>query len=102
MREGIKIGVLDLYCIKPISSNLLKEIENYKFLISVEEQCLDGGYGSALLEFFSDNDIIKNVTRMGLPNRYFFENGGREYLLDLFGLSLDHIKNTIIKLQNEK
>jgi deoxyxylulose-5-phosphate synthase len=43
-----------------------------------------------------DNRIKKNILRIGLPERYIFENGGRDYHLDNNGLSVDSIANKIL------
>ena len=59
--------------------------------MTVEEQCLSGGFGSAILEFMADNGMHKPIRRLGLPDRYYFENGGRSHLLDVFGLSVENI-----------
>ena len=91
LQDGINIGVIDLFRIKPINSNFLSVLDQYKAIVTVEEQCLSGGFGSAILEEMADNDMSKSVHRMGLPDRYFFENGGRSRLLDVFGLSVENI-----------
>ena len=54
-----------------------------------------GNLTSMIFELFLEtphNPIIKNVS---LPEKYIFENGGRELLLDKYGLSLDDIKRQI-------
>ena len=90
-KEGIKIGVIDLFRIKPINLDLLKTLNHYSAIVTVEEQCLSGGFGSAVLEVMSDNGMSKPVHRMGLPDRYYFENGGRNHILNTFGLSVENI-----------
>ena len=95
--ENINIGLYDVFCFKPLSKELISEIEKYKSIITIEEQCLDGGFGSAILEFLNDNNTLKKVKRLGLPEKYFFENGGREYLLDTFGLSHKDIIEVVKK-----
>jgi transketolase len=68
--RGLRVGVIDLFRIKPIIS---------------------GGFGSAVLEAMAYNKMSKRVRLLGLPDRYYFENGGREHLLNVFGLSVDDI-----------
>ena len=66
----------------------LKECEKlfkkYKNIVTVEEQTLSGGLGSLVLEIVSDLGMKKTVERIGLEERYYFENGGRDFLLDKF------------------
>ena len=96
-KENISVGLYDVFRFKPISQKLISEIEKYNSIITIEEQCLDGGFGSTILEFLSDKNIFKKVKRLGLPEKYFFENGGREYLLDTFGLSHKDIIEAVKK-----
>ncbi len=85
--KGKRFAVVDLYRVKPIDMSLIELLSRYRGIVTVEEQCLSGGFGSAVLELLSDYKLQIPVIRLGLPERYYFENGGREYLLDRFGLS---------------
>jgi transketolase len=94
----VRAGVVDLFRIKPINVELLNVLDRYSGIVTVEEQCLSGGFGSAVLEFMVDNHISKPVRRLGLPERYYFENGGRNRLLDAFGLSVRDICSAVMAL----
>tara|TARA_B100000686_G_C16524815_1_gene829135 strand:- start:15 stop:938 length:924 start_codon:yes stop_codon:yes gene_type:complete len=94
-KDGVSINLIDLFCIKPISKDLIYSLKKFDNIITIEEQCLDGGFGSSILEYLSDHGVKKNVKRLGLPNRYYFENGGREYLLDKYGLSINNIMKIV-------
>lgn len=95
-QDGVYPGVIDLFRVKPINTEALAQaLQRYYAVVTVEEQCLAGGFGSAVLEALSDNGLIKPVHRMGLPERYVFENGGRARLLDGFGLSVDGIRAAV-------
>ena len=93
-----KFGVIDLYRVKPIDEDLIEALRKYTAIVTVEEQCLSGGFGSAVLEYMADSRLQMPVKRLGLPERYYFENGGREYLLDRFGLSINHIGRAVEEL----
>ena len=94
--NGLDIGLVDVFRNKPLNLDGLKPIfEKYKKIITVEEQCLSGGFGSSILEAISDLGMNNPVKRLGLEDRYYFENGGREYLLNNFGLSNQKLKETI-------
>ena len=94
--NGLDIGLVDVFRNKPLNLDGLKPIfEKYKKIITVEEQCLPGGFGSSILEAISDLGMNNPVKRLGLEDRYYFENGGREYLLNTFGLSNQQLKDTI-------
>ncbi len=97
--NGLDIGLVDVFRNKPLNLEELKPIfEKYKKIITVEEQCLSGGFGSSILEAISDLGMNNLVKRLGLEERYYFENGGREFLLDTFGLSNQQLKETVISI----
>jgi len=79
-----------------------KTFDGYTHIISVEEQTLSGGFGSIILEGLSDSKVQKPVLRIGLPERYIFENGDRDYHLDNNGLSVDSISAKIVEFVNNK
>tara|TARA_B100001287_G_scaffold269234_1_gene266466 strand:+ start:7127 stop:8068 length:942 start_codon:yes stop_codon:yes gene_type:complete len=90
-KNNLDLGLIDLFKIKPLTKNLLKTISQYTEIITLEEQCLDGGFGSAILEFCNENSVIINIKRHGLDNRFYFENGGRDYLFNRYGLNVNKI-----------
>lgn len=84
-------SIIDLQTIKPFPKNLIRILNQFKTIITYEEHCKDGGFGSAVGEVLLDNSISTSLKRMYLDEMYFFENGGREYLLDKYGLSIDKL-----------
>jgi transketolase len=99
--EASSFGVIDLYRLKPIDMALAKVLDRYSGVVTVEEQCLSGGFGSAVLEVMAAGGLLKPVKRLGLEERYYFENGGREYLLDRFGLAVEDILQAVRHLSAE-
>ena len=96
MCDGANIGLVDVFCNKPINLEGIKPLlEKYESIITVEEQCLAGGFGSSILEVVSDLGMNNPVKRLGLAERYYFENGGRDRLLDTFGLSTEAVSAMI-------
>ena len=99
LKEGLNVGVIDLFRTKPMDIHAIKSVlTHYQHIITLEEQGLDAGFGSALLELLNDHLIVKTVKRMGLPSSYIFENGGRDFLLDQNGLSVASICKNIKSL----
>jgi|TARA_R110002020_G_scaffold337800_1_gene553213 transketolase len=99
---GYEATVVDLWKIKPINTNLFNAIvASYDLLVTLEEQTLSGGFGSAIAEVVVDLGLSKQVLRIGLPERYIFENGDREHLLNENGLSThliyEKIKERLLK-----
>ena len=89
------IALIDLFRLKPFPNSLINKLKNFNEIIVVEEQWLDGGLGSIILEELNNKKINKKVTRIGLDSKYFFENGGRDYLHETFGLSENQIYKKI-------
>jgi 1-deoxy-D-xylulose-5-phosphate synthase len=56
--------------VKPLDEELLHEIfAKYKYIITVEDGTIVGGFGSAILEFMAENHYRADLTRMGMPDR---------------------------------
>ncbi|MFO7813465.1 MAG: 1-deoxy-D-xylulose-5-phosphate synthase, partial [Pelovirga sp.] len=67
--EGIDLGVLDARFIKPLDrEQIISLAENVPFVMTVEENVLQGGFGSAVLELFSDVGLQLPVLRIGIPD----------------------------------
>jgi transketolase len=90
-KKKLNITLVDLFKIKPLSKELLKYLNEYNEIITIEEQWLDGGFGAAILEFMSENNMYKKIKRFGLDKIYYFQNGGREYLHKKHGLDIEKI-----------
>jgi len=91
-QEGISVGVLDPRFIKPLDRELiLAKASSVGKVLVVEEGVLAGGFGSAILELFSDENLpgIRTV-RLGIPDT-FVQHGSREELLADLGLTADGI-----------
>jgi transketolase len=92
------IAVADLFRVKPIDNAVFKElVKNYDHIITLEEQTLSGGLGSAVCEALTGLGLKKEVLRIGLPEGYIFQNATRDYLLDNNGLSVETICEQINK-----
>ena len=73
--------------------SIAKGLARYETVLTVEEHQKRGGIGTLLLEAFNDLGITKTVKRIGidLPDGYPGEYGTREYWLERFGVTRDHI-----------
>lgn len=96
--EGIDLGVLDARFIKPLDrEQIISLAENVPFVMTVEENVLQGGFGSAVLELFSDVGLQLPVLRIGIPD-VFIEQGSQAQLYDSLGLNAEHIATRVRKL----
>jgi len=93
---GYETCIIDLWRIKPIRASIfVPSVSSYDLLVTLEEQTLSGGLGSAVSEMVMDEVINKEVLRIGLPEGYIFDNGDREHLLNKNGLSVESIVEKI-------
>lgn len=85
----------DMRFIKPLDGDLLDEIgKKFKKVITIEDGVRNGGFGSAVLEWFNDHGYAPNVQRMGLPDE-FVTHGSVDELRRIVGLDAPHIKQNI-------
>ena len=102
IQDGEDVALYDVFKLKPMNSDLLKEyINDCDYVVTCEEQTLSGGFGSIICETLADIGLQKNILRIGLPDRYIFENGDRNYLLNNNGLSVESIYNKVSEFVNE-
>jgi len=70
----------DLRFVKPLDEALLHEVfKKFNKVITVEDGCLEGGMGSAVIEFMADNNYHTQITRLGIPDR-IIEHGEQHEL----------------------
>lgn len=85
----------DMRFIKPLDGNLLEEIgKKFKKVITIEDGVRNGGFGSAVLEWFNDHGYAPSVQRMGLPDE-FVTHGSVDELRRIVGLDAPHIRQVI-------
>jgi 1-deoxy-D-xylulose-5-phosphate synthase len=78
--EGLSPAHYDMRFVKPLDEKLLHEIfSKFNKVITVEDGCLMGGFGSAILEFMADHGYNAKVRRLGIPDA-IIEHGEQEDL----------------------
>lgn len=93
--HGLSATVINSRFVKPLDKGLMiSEALKADQVVTVEEGCLQGGFGSAVLEVLEDEGINVPVKRIGLPDK-FIEAGKRDFILNKYGLSVDGIVQTV-------
>jgi transketolase len=87
------IDVIDLIQSKPFPKKLKNILKKYPEIMTIDEQTSEGSLGSLLKENVCHDANIKSLS---LPDKFIFENSGREKLLDSNGLSIKNISKEII------
>lgn len=97
-RQNISIGHFDMRFAKPLDEKLLHEIfSQYKKIITVEDGSLQGGFGSAVLEFMADNNLYAEVKRLGIPDR-IVEHGEQHELHHECGFDAEGIERAVVEM----
>lgn len=96
--KGLSAAHYDMRFAKPIDEALLHEVFNrFAKVITVEDGCVQGGMGSAVLEFMADNNYMAQVRRLGIPDR-FIEHGEQPELYKECGIDADGIVQAATEL----
>ena len=103
MKEsGISIAHYDLRFVKPLDAVLLHEVfTKFKKVITVEDGCLMGGFGSAIIEFMVDQKYNSEIVRLGIPDEYV-HHGTQEELWEDCGFDAKAIVKAVEKMLSIK
>jgi 1-deoxy-D-xylulose-5-phosphate synthase len=94
--EGISVSVLNARFVKPLDrSALVRLARRHKYLVTVEDHALQGGFGSAVLELLEEERIPGvEVRRVGIPDR-FIDHGPARVLREQLGLTPEGIAREV-------
>lgn len=98
-KKNIDITVYDMKFIKPIDTAILDDAaREYDNIVTVEENSLPGGFGSAVMEYYNSKGINSlKIMRLGIPDE-FIEHGNTEILMDVLKLNPEGIAERIAEL----
>ncbi|MDH5183625.1 MAG: 1-deoxy-D-xylulose-5-phosphate synthase, partial [Gammaproteobacteria bacterium] len=89
--DALNASVVNMRFIKPIDEAMILDMaDKHQLLVTIEDNVIAGGAGSAVNEVLMDHDIQIPVINLGLPDE-FVEHGEREQLLSLCGLDAQGI-----------
>ncbi len=102
--QGIDITIVNARSVKPLDTQMLTELlgNSENKIITLEEGCLSGGFGAAVMEFRSQLFIqnpknkLAEIAPLGVPDS-FVQHGNRSILLDEVGLSKAKIADFVLK-----
>lgn len=101
--QGISVEIVNARFIKPMDEEMLHRIyQTGRPVLTIEESMLQGGFGSAVLEFANDHGYDTNQTeRMGIPDE-FIEHGSVDLLMRDIHLTAEEAEKRITKLVHQK
>ncbi len=87
--RNVDVSVIDLFRPKPLDADaLLAHLKPARRIATLEEHFLHGGLGDSISGLLHDHGLTVPLKRLGVPEQYFFEYGGREALRKAAGLDL--------------
>ncbi len=95
-QEGISAAVVNARFVKPLDKDLIVGVaRRVRYLVTVEEGCKMGGFGSAVLEALSDEGVTHLRTKLiGLPD-WYIEQGPQDLLREKYGLTAEGIYQNV-------
>ena len=83
-----------MHTVRPLDEDVLIDVADYPLIVTFEEHLLSGGFGSLILEYYSDHNIDVNVLRIGIPDK-FVTPGSTDYNEKIFGIDVDCVAEKI-------
>jgi len=97
-KQGVNIAHYDLRFVKPLDERILHEVfKKFKKIVTVEDGCIMGGFGSAVVEFMTDQNYQAEIKRLGIPDAVI-EHGEQIELHRECGFDPDGIERTVMGL----
>jgi 1-deoxy-D-xylulose-5-phosphate synthase len=98
--SGASVAHYDMRFVKPIDEMMLHEVfGKFDKVITVEDGCLMGGFGSAVIEFMADQKYSAEVVRLGIPDEYI-QHGTQQELWEECGYDTNAIVATVKDMLN--
>ena len=96
--SDLNVSHYDLRFVKPVDENLLHNIfTTYSHILTIEDNCIKGGFGSSIVEFAAEKNYKTEITILGIPDE-FIEHGSLNQLQKSIGLDTESIKQKIITI----
>ena len=95
--SGRSIAHYDLRFLKPLDEELLHEVgRTFRHIVTIEDGTIQGGMGSAVLEFMADHEYTPTVKRIGIPDK-FVQHGTVAELYQLCEMDEDSLTKELLK-----
>jgi transketolase len=95
---GIDVDLLDVLQLKPIESSLIKVLQQYNKIITIEEHSLVGGLGSVISQVLFEAGLVPKFIKIGLEDKFCDICGDTDYIDSILGLDVDSLYTKVINL----
>lgn len=94
-QHDMDVRVIDARFLKPLDTDLIiAAAQQTHHIVTIEENVLAGGFGSAVMELLEQNNLYPRILRLGLPDQ-FLKQGSQEQLRKIYGLDADSIARKV-------
>ncbi len=101
--KGYNFKLISMHTLKPVDKNaIFLELKDSGAVFTIEDHNIIGGLGSAIAEILIESNWRGKFKMFGIPDEYSCEVGGAEYLRNNCGLSVEGIKNQILRFLEKK
>ncbi|MCS7165800.1 MAG: 1-deoxy-D-xylulose-5-phosphate synthase [Candidatus Calescibacterium sp.] len=94
--QGVSVTAYNCISVKPLDTEVLRNLEKYDLVLTLEDNVLAGGFASYVLEYLNDNDIHVSVLRIGWKDE-FVEHGSMSTLFRHYGIEPNNIANQVLE-----
>lgn len=100
--DELNATLINMRFVKPLDEKTIKQIaKNHELIVTIEENAIAGGAGSAVSEYLDSQSININTLHLGFPDEYV-EQGGQQEMLSNWGLDAEGIKQSILNRVNQQ
>ena len=97
--EGLDIAHYDMRSVKPLDTDTLDYVAaHYTQIYTAEDGMLEGGFGSAVVEYFADKGYTNAIRRFGIPGQ-FVTHGKPDELYHMLGLDAEGIRRKLVEVK---
>jgi len=89
-KDGIGISVYNMHTIRPLDTELLSSLENYRYIYVAEEHNITGGLGTSVADYYADKAVHPIICKIGISDEYPHA-GDYIDILDTYGLTGEKI-----------
>ena len=90
--KGIRARVVSFPCLKPLDAEAVREmLGTFRHIVTIEENTVVGGFGSAVCEIAAESGSGCRVTRIGLNDCFSTVVGNQQYLRQVYGMDGESI-----------
>jgi transketolase len=95
--SNYQIGIIDLFAVKPLNNDIVKDLLKYKKIFSLEEHNQTGGIGSILSDLIVEKNLDVRLKKLALKENLIFGYGSRDLLQERNSLDITSVIKTIKK-----